>query len=176
MCPRRRSLVFSSPQRLKLQLSCTPETPARVTLEVWPVLPLLVQGHIPETSDADDIVAVLEHQHRMCKIDLNVPSSQFGKILTAMREPFPKLTNLSLWSYDETAPALSDSFLGDLPPKSAIPLVGRHPGPISGITEATILLHSRQSSSSYNSSLRLYISRSDGQLPLRVDQPRITST
>ena len=117
MCLRRRSLVLSSPQRLKLQLSCTPETPARVTLEVWPVLPLLVQGHIPETSDADDIVAVLEHRHRVCKIDLNVPSSQFGKVSTAMREPFPKLTDLSLWSYDETAPALSDLFLGGSAPQ-----------------------------------------------------------
>ena len=111
-----RSLVFSSPHRLKLQLSCTPETPARDTLEVWPILPLLVQGHIPETSDVDDIVAVLEHRHRVCKIDLNVPSSQFGKVSAAMQEPFPKLTELSLWSYDETAPALSDSFLGGSAP------------------------------------------------------------
>ena len=113
VCMRWRGLVFSSPHRLKLQLSCTPETPARDTLEVWPILPLLVQGHIPETSDVDDIVAVLEHRHRVCKIDLNVPSSQFGKLSAAMQEPFPELTDLSLWSYDETAPpALSDSFLG----------------------------------------------------------------
>ena len=116
VCPRWRSLVFSSPHRLKLQLSCTPETPARDTLEVWPVLPLLVQGHIPETSDVDDIVAVLEHRHRVCKIDLNVPSSQFEKVSTAMQEPFPELTDLSLWSYDETATALSDSFLGGSAP------------------------------------------------------------
>jgi hypothetical protein len=116
VCPRWRSLVFSSPHRLKLQLSCTPETPARDTLEVWPVLPLLVQGHIPETSDVDDIVAVLEHRHRVCKIDLNVPSSQSEKVSTAMQEPFPKLTYLSLWSYDEAAPALSDSFLGGSAP------------------------------------------------------------
>jgi hypothetical protein len=47
------------------------------------------------------------------KIDLNVPSSQFEKVSAAMQEPFPELTDLSLWSYDEAAPAaLSDSFLG----------------------------------------------------------------
>ena len=112
VCSRWRSLVFASPHRLKLQLSCTPETPARDTLEVWPILPLLVQGHIPEMSDVDDIVAVLEHRHRVCKIDLNVPSSRFEKISAAMKESFPVLTDLSLWSYDESAPALSNSFLG----------------------------------------------------------------
>ena len=117
VCRRWRSLAFASPHRLKLQLSCAPETPARDTLEVWPVLPLLVQGHIPETSDVDDIVAVLEHRHRVCKIDLNVPSSQFEKISAAMQEPFPQLTDMSLWSYDETAPALSDSFLGGSAPR-----------------------------------------------------------
>jgi hypothetical protein len=116
VCPRWRSLVFASPHRLKLHLSCTPETPARDTLEVWPVLPLLIQGHIPETSDVDDIVAVLEHRHRVCKIDLNVPSSQFEKVSTAMQEPIPKLTDLSLWSYDGAAAALSDSFLGGSAP------------------------------------------------------------
>ena len=116
VCPRWRGLVFASPHRLKLHLSCTPETPARDTLEVWPVLPLLIQGHIPETSDIDDIIAVLEHRHRVCKIDLNVPSSQFKKVSAAMQEPFPKLTDLSLWSYDETAPTLSDSFLGQSAP------------------------------------------------------------
>jgi len=101
---------------LKLQLVCTPETPARYTLEVWPVLPLLIQGHVPETSDVDDIVAVLEHRHRVCKIDLNVPSSQFEKVSAAMQEPFPELTDLSLWSYDETASVLPDSFLGGSAP------------------------------------------------------------
>jgi len=112
VCQRWRCLVFASPYRLKLQLVCTPETPARYTLEVWPVLPLLIQGHVPETSDVDDIVAVLEHRHRVCKIDLNVPSSQFEKVSAAMQEPFPELTDLSLWSYDETASVLPDSFLG----------------------------------------------------------------
>jgi hypothetical protein len=116
VCGRWRSLVFASPHRLKLQLSCTPETPARDTLEVWPILPLLIQGHIPESSDVEDIVAVLDHRHRVCKIDLNVPSSQFERISATMQKPFPKLTDLSLWSYDETAPALSDSFLGGSAP------------------------------------------------------------
>ena len=116
VCMRWRSLVFSSPHRLQLHLSCTPETPARDTLEVWPILPLLVQGHIPEMSDVDDIVAVLEQRHRVCKIDLNVPSSKFEKVSATMQEPFPELTDLSLWSYDEAAPALSDSFLGGSAP------------------------------------------------------------
>ena len=83
VCPRWRSLclfITTSPETAPLLYSQR-ETPARGTRwRFWPVLPLLIQGHIPETSDVDDIVAVLEHRHRVCKIDLNVPSSQFEKV------------------------------------------------------------------------------------------------
>ena len=37
-------------------------------------------------------------------------------VLATMEEPFPELTDLSLWSYDKSAPALSDSFLGGSAP------------------------------------------------------------
>src|SRR5260221_5208216 len=39
VCRRWRSLVFGSPRRLNLRLFCTPETPAKDTLAVWPALP-----------------------------------------------------------------------------------------------------------------------------------------
>jgi hypothetical protein len=33
-----------------------------------------------------------------------------------MQEPFPELTHLYLWLYDETVPVLTDSFLGGSAP------------------------------------------------------------
>jgi hypothetical protein len=35
VCRRWRSLVLGSPRRLNLRLYCTPETPAKDTLDVW---------------------------------------------------------------------------------------------------------------------------------------------
>ena len=112
VCQRWRSVVFGSPHRLNLRLVCTSGTPARDTLDVWPALPLLVLASVFETSSVDNIIAVLEHSDRVCGIYLVViPSSQLEKVSTAMRGPFPMLTNLRLHS-DEETPVLPDSFLG----------------------------------------------------------------
>jgi hypothetical protein len=68
----------------------------------------------------DNIIAVLEHNDRVCQIDLrNVPSSQLAKVSAAMQVPFPELTHLWLESNDEMVPVLPDSFLGG----SAPPLI-----------------------------------------------------
>jgi hypothetical protein len=51
----------------------------------------------------------------VCLIDiLGVPNSLL-KEFAAMQEPFPALTKLALWSYEENAPVLPDSFLGGSP-------------------------------------------------------------
>jgi hypothetical protein len=39
-----RTLVLESPRRLNLRLFCTPKTPVKDTLDVWPALPLIVEG------------------------------------------------------------------------------------------------------------------------------------
>jgi hypothetical protein len=59
VCRRWRSLVLGSPRRLNLRLVCTPETPARDTLNIWPALPLVVSGMMSPTSRTDDIIAAL---------------------------------------------------------------------------------------------------------------------
>jgi hypothetical protein len=116
VCQRWRSVVFGSPHRLNLRLVCTSGTPARDTLDVWPALPLLILASVFETSSVDNIIAVLEHSDRVCGIYLVViPSSQLEKVSTAMRGPFPMLTNLRLHS-DEETPVLPDSFLGGSAP------------------------------------------------------------
>ena len=120
VCQRWRSLVFGSPHRLNLRLVCTSGTPARDTLDVWPALPLLILASIFETSCVDNIIAVLERSDCVCGIYLVViPSSQMERVSTAMRGPFPMLTNLRLHSdgeNDET-PVLPDSFLGGSAPR-----------------------------------------------------------
>ena len=117
VCRRRRSIVFESPLRLKLQLVCTTKTPARDTLDVWPSLPLLIRDSAYLTTGLDNIVALLEHSDRVCQINLmGVPGSHLEKISAAMQEPFPELIHLLLWSHG-TAAVLPDTFLGGSAPR-----------------------------------------------------------
>jgi hypothetical protein len=124
VCRRWRSLVFVSPRRLNLQLFCVTGETSGKSLDVWPALPLVFQGHVFDSS-VDNVVAELEHSDRIYQIDLHFHStSQVQKLWTAIQVPFPKLTVLclslgdstsKLWSYTGGGlyePVLPDSFLG----------------------------------------------------------------
>jgi len=114
VCRKWRNVVFGSPRRLNLRLHCTARTPVRETLDVWPLLPIVVWGYGNEMWDMDNIIAVLEHNGRICRLDLiNIQSSQFEKVL---EEPFPALTRLQLRPRDETAPVDPALFLGGSAP------------------------------------------------------------
>jgi hypothetical protein len=121
VCRRWRSLVFQSPRRLNLRLFCTPETPARDTLDVWPALPILINGNANFTSsdDNDDVVFALGHNNRVHEVDLwEVYDDDLERILAAMQVPFPKATHLRLSPppRDQTLLAIPDSFLGGSAP------------------------------------------------------------
>jgi hypothetical protein len=123
VCRRWRSLVFVSPRRLNLQLFCLTGGYSRKSLDVWPALPLVIQGYVYDSS-VDNVVAELEHSDRICQIDLNCYlTSQIQKLWTAIQVPFPKLVVLclsladiisGLWLYSGLlyGPVLPDSFLG----------------------------------------------------------------
>ena len=123
VCRRWRSLVFMSPRRLNLQLFCLTGGSSRKSLDVWPAFPLVIQGHVYDSS-VDDVVAELEHNDRIYQIDLHCHStSHIQKLWTAIQVPFPKLTVLclslgdstsNLWTYRglSYSPVLPDSFLG----------------------------------------------------------------
>jgi hypothetical protein len=84
VCRRWRSLVFGSPRRLNLRLFCTPETPATDTLDVWPALPLLINGNtvISLASSVDNIVVALGHNNRIHEVDLwEAVGSQLEKVI-----------------------------------------------------------------------------------------------
>jgi hypothetical protein len=70
VCRRWRGLVFGSPRRLNLQLVCILGTSARSSLDVWPALPLLIEGRISEAS-VDNVVTELEQSDRICQINLD---------------------------------------------------------------------------------------------------------
>jgi hypothetical protein len=118
VCRRWRHLVFGSPRRLNLRLFCNPEAPVKDKLNIWPPLPLLIQGTI-SPSVSDNILAVLGRHDRVSMIDLDYmrTTPEVEKVWAAMQVPFPELTVLRLWSSDLKAPIVSDSFLGGSSPR-----------------------------------------------------------
>jgi F-box-like len=112
VCRRWRSLVLGSPRRLNLRLYCTPETPARDTLDVWPALPLTIHGRVDLTSGTNNIIAALGQSNRVCEVFLfGITERQLEEVLAAMQVPFPELTDLELFSDGKTVPVIPDSFL-----------------------------------------------------------------
>ena len=123
VCRRWRTTVFGSPLRLNLALVCTPKTPARDTLDVWPPLPLVILSHGYYRTDSDfpiewvdNIIAVLERKDRVCQISLmDIPNSRLEELFAAVQEPFTELTHLRLSS--SGGPVIPDLFLGGSAPR-----------------------------------------------------------
>jgi hypothetical protein len=92
-------------------------------LDIWPPLPLLIQGPISPISPSvlDNILAVLNRHHRVSVIHFNINcfhiTPDVEKVWAAMQVPFPELTDLRLWSNDPGAPIVPDSFLGGSSPR-----------------------------------------------------------
>ena len=113
VCRRWRNVVFGSPRRLNLQLFCTPETPARDKLDVWPALPIIVAGNMAEgLSGTDNIIAALGQSNRVCDIYLwGLATWELEEVLAQMQVSFPELTGLRLAVEGETGPVIPNSFL-----------------------------------------------------------------
>jgi hypothetical protein len=131
VCRRWSGLVFRSPRRLNLQLYCTPyERVTRETLDIWPALPLIIDGDLIFSLPMDDIF-FLEHSNRIRQINFNffrIPPpltvSEFEKVRIATQVPFPELTALTLTLNSRRLPTetvrvlvTSDSFLGGSVPR-----------------------------------------------------------
>ena len=87
-------------------------------LDIWPALPLLIQGTITP-SVVDNILAVLNRHDRVSMIQLNYfrTTPEVEKVWAAMQVPFPELTVLQLWSDNYKTPIVPDSFLGGSSPR-----------------------------------------------------------
>ncbi|KAN0114321.1 hypothetical protein V8E52_006817 [Russula decolorans] len=153
VCRRWRSLVFQSPRHLNLQLYCTPKTPARDILDVWPALPLIVAGNMASPSGTDNIIAALGQSNRVCQVILWGLDWQLEKALAQMQVSFPELTQLQLSSHaphNETPrapPVIPDSFLdGSAPRLRIFSLCGiRFPGLPKFLLSANHLVNLRLS-------------------------------
>jgi F-box-like len=118
VCRKWRNVVFGSPLRLNLRLSCSARKPVRENLNIWPELPIVIRQYCRQTCSLDNILAALEHNDRVLNIALGVTdNSQLQQILPAMtHKPFPVLTDLILGSMGDSAPEIPDSFLGGSAP------------------------------------------------------------
>ena len=121
VCRRWRIIVFGSPRRLNLRLVCTPRTPAKDRLDVWPTFPLIVQGCVGSVSALDNVIAALGQSNRICRFWFSsLFSWHLEKVLALMEVSFPELTSLSLCSNYETLPVIPGipySFLGGSAPR-----------------------------------------------------------
>ena len=131
VCRKWRNVVFGSPRHLNLHLHCTDSTPVREKIDAWPLLPILILGYGREKWGADNIIAALEHNDRIRRMDLfDFPSLQMGKALEKMHQPFLALKYLHLQSRGETVPVVPTSFLSGSAPRlqtlflESIPLPG----------------------------------------------------
>jgi hypothetical protein len=180
VCRRWRGLVFESPRRLKLQLCCTTRTPASEIVDVWPALPLLIQGDVIERT-MDNVIAELEHSDRICQINLDCrPHTilQTEKLWTAMQVPFPELAVLDLLSRGPPyGTVLPDSFLGGSAPRLRsltfrdVPFPGLPNLLLSATHLARLSLHNIPHSGYFSPE-----AMATGHLPLHADQPQRTST
>ena len=97
-----RSLVFGSPRYLNLRLFCTPKTPVRDKLDIWPAaLHLVVEC---SKTITDNIIAALGQSNRVREVKLrDLAIRQLEEALAAIKVPFPELKVLHLSSpYDKT--------------------------------------------------------------------------
>ena len=124
VCREWRAVVFGSPRRLNLRLRWTNRILVKEMLGVWPLLlPIAVRSDL-EFSSANNVIAALEHNDRICELGLfDISSRQLEMVLTAIHRPFPALECLELTCpelrlEDETALAdpASESFLGGSAP------------------------------------------------------------
>ncbi|KAH9174789.1 hypothetical protein EDB89DRAFT_2241552 [Lactarius sanguifluus] len=121
VCQRWRQVIFGSQHRLNLRISCTPGTPVRKNIGIWPAFPIIVRyvewGRSVLPNDEDNVVAALEHPDRVSYLWLIVTGSQLEKMAMVMQEPFPVLESLYIRSGGGNAPVLPAKFLGGSAPR-----------------------------------------------------------
>jgi hypothetical protein len=178
VCRTWRTIVLGSPHRLDLRLFCMDKTPVKETLAVWPPLPIVIM-QVGQPTQMDNIILALEHNDRVCRIDLlDVMNPELEEFLAAMQQPFPALTKLSLWQgwledEDEMIemPVIPESFLGGSAPRLQYLYLARIPFPglpklLLSATDLVTLSHLG------NSSFRIHFTRGNGPLSLHVDEAR----
>ena len=110
--------MFASPHHLDLKLYCTPQWSVNSkTLDIWPALPIVIFAwNMQSKEDMTNIIAALRHHNWVCKIYCDLIQNSLLEEFVAIDKPFPALTSLWLFSYEQNVPVLLDSFLGGSAP------------------------------------------------------------
>jgi len=120
VCRRWRAIIFASPRRLHLRVICDPRTPVKTCLDIWPPFPIAITCfpfHTVDEKGEDNLLAALEHRDRISDIHIFDPDgSSVERLVVAMQEPLPALTNLYLGSFFGEPLVLPDAFLGGYAP------------------------------------------------------------
>ena len=127
VCRQWRRVVFASPLRLNLRILYRPKRSVAMTLDIWPVVPIVVDFVGTETRPRGmhNIIAALEQHNRVCSINVRNITNSMLENFTSIRKPFPTLTELVISSPDEVVPVIPDSFLGGSTPQlRTLQLVG----------------------------------------------------
>jgi hypothetical protein len=118
VCRKWRDIVFGSPRRLNARLYFQGRRSVRAMLDTWPPLLIDIWGSDFRVWDVGNIVAALEHNDRIHKVELwdsSLPKME--QVLAAMQKSFPSLTELAVNFYTETGSlVLPDSFLSGYAP------------------------------------------------------------
>ena len=115
VCRRWRCLVFASPRHLHLRLFLKYGIRVKEALEFWPEFPIVVH-YMPWDLSVTDAIAALEQHDRVCEILIAGPPAPLGKIISAMKKPFPSLVELTIKSDGLIIPD-SFPFLGGSAPR-----------------------------------------------------------
>ena len=133
VCRRWRYIIFGSPQSLDLRLFCTYGTPVKDNLDCWPALPIVMRylafsNPLPplvSTRDEDNIIAALQHPHRICTIQLAVTTPLLEGLATLAQDPLPALQHLELSTQTGTGLVLPSEFFGGPSPRLRVLHVAR---------------------------------------------------
>jgi hypothetical protein len=140
VCRRWRTLVFASPRRLNLRIAWRNTTPIRETLDIWPILPIVVSGDCYSKSGIDKIKAALKLNDRVS--DQAFFEVEIGQDPCNTRGTVPGVNGSGPVFICESnlEPSLSQysQVLGWVYP-SAITFINWHSD--SGITKATFVFH-----------------------------------
>jgi F-box-like len=119
VCRQWRSVVFAPPRRLSLKLLYTNKRAIQKTPDMWPALPIVIEGNgkLSQPEDAKNILTALMHHDRVCKIKIGPIPVSLLKRIRGITEPFPALTSLWLWSQSKKLPIIPPSFLGASAPR-----------------------------------------------------------
>ena len=121
VCRRWRSILYTSPRRLDLQILCKSAksgAPMKQILRTWPTLPLVLRyrGNARSKLLPNNVMIALRHPDRVCEINFILTSSIIGSIAKVVQVPFVALKSIQMTSKDAEEPPVLGDFLGGSAP------------------------------------------------------------